>query len=504
LNGSSRAHDALVAASLANLSLIELWNALINYSPAQSFWFDHAPSRTQYAAALANVFLIGFVFFLLIRLARWIAHRYGSAGFIFGSVPILILTALPAAKAVVRLIAGQQTHLSLRLVVGTLVVFLAAVALIARRRIFAIAAAVLITLSPIMAVEATLSVSRCWPDRTAEFANAPTIAPTTISGAPRSPLPRIVWIIFDELDYRLSFTDRPSTLALPEFDRLRAASLFAENAVSPANDTAHSVPSLLTGKNLAIVAPQGPRTALLDGATIAKLPTIFSSVRGKGGSAAVDGWYIPYCRVFAQDLAACSWHEIDNTLSETKGTFAESVALQQQSLFEYGYLTLFPESLRARHRIRMLQDMLEESKRYASDPSLDFIFLHLPVPHPPHFYDRASRTFTRRNAGAQGYADSLALADVFLGEIRASMTRAGLWDHSTVLVSSDHPNRTSQDFDGKTDPRVPFILKLAGQTSGLAYHAPVHTVITKSLLEAILNTQINTAQDAATWLQIHQ
>ena len=76
----------------------------------------------------------------------------------------------------------------------------------------------------------------------------------------------------------------------------------------------------------------------------------------------------------------------------------------------------------------MIQAMREEAQRYAADPSLQLVFLHLPTPHPPHFYDRHSRTFTGRSPGAAGsYPDSLALADLILGEIREAMTRAGLW-----------------------------------------------------------------------------
>ena len=152
----------------------------------------------------------------------------------------------------------------------------------------------------------------------------------------------------------------------------------------------------------------------------------------------------------------------------------------------------------------MIQAMREEAQRYAADPSLQLVFLHLPTPHPPHFYDRHSRTFTGRNPGAAGsYPDSLALADLILGEIRESMTRASLWDKTTVLVSSDHPNRASKDFDGKSDPRVPFLLKLAGQTSGVPYAAPINTIGTKPLLEAILTGQVASPEQAISWLHAH-
>jgi hypothetical protein len=486
--------DALAALSLANLSLLGIWNSLLNYSQPEAFFFLQAPSRAQYAAAWANVFLIGLVFFVLLRIARRMHKRYGAPV----SAPILLLVSLPAGNAAVRLMAQNVPALGRSGSIGILVLLVCATALIARQKLFAVGATVLATLSPMIGVEAVLTIYRCRIDHTAEYANG------ALAGrAPRYSRPRIVWIIFDELDYRLSFPQRPSNLALPEFDRLRAESVFAENATSPANFTLASVPSMLTGANLTSISPADPSHATANGIPLNSWPTIFSTVHHMGGNAAVAGWYLPYCRLFSGDLAACSWYELDGTLNETSGTFAESIPLQQRSLFEYGYISIFRQSLRARHRVKVLQAIVEEAQRYAADPSLDFIFLHLPTPHPPHFYDPVSRTFTKRNAGAESYPDSLALADIFLGDIRTAMVRAGLWDKTTILVSSDHPNRSSQGFDGKTDPRVPFLLKLAGQNSTVAYTPPLKTVVTKALLEAILAHCVNTPAEAANWLQTH-
>jgi hypothetical protein len=499
LNGSdARLRDLLIALSLANFSLIEVWDALLNYTPVESFYLAQAPSHAQYMAAFANIFLIGLAFFLLIRLARWIAARYGSTGFLFGSVPIFVLIALPTFKAIVRLLSLRFFESAPRTIAGVVILLLAVTAVLARRRIVAMAPALLIMFSPLIPIEAAVALSRLARDNTAEFLSGP-LAPRVDNS-----LPRVVWIVFDELDYRLSFPERPPGLAMPEFDRLRAESVFAENAVPPGRDTAHSVPSLLTGKSLAAVHALGPGDVLFDGILASKQPSIFSSVHGMGGNAAVVGWYLPYGRVFSRDLAACSWHAIESILAGTRGTFWESVVYQEQSLLEYGHYSLVHESLAAKYRIAMLGAMHRDALRDSADPSLNFLFLHLPVPHAPHFYDRLSRTFTKRNPRADGYPDSLALADIFLGDIRASMIHAGLWDKTTVLISSDHPDRSSRAFDGKADSRVPFLLKLAGQTSGITYAESLRTVVTKALLEAILKRQITTSEDAVRWLRTHR
>ena len=419
---------------------------------------------------MANVLLIGLVYFVAIRVARWAHYRYGP----LASAPILLLLILPAARALVRLMAPGIPRLGIDGSIALLAIMIGAAALIARRKTYAVGAAVLVTLSPLIVIEGVLSIAKCWSGRPTEYADRP-LALLAL----RSARPRVVWIVFDELDYRLAFPDRPANLALPNFDRLHAESVFATNARPPADNTLYSMNSLFTGVNLTSIATLDASHATANGIALTSLPTIFSVVHGMGENAAIDGWYLPYCRLFSADLAACSWYDLESASSDVEGPYG-GIAAQQQSLFEFGYVSFFRQSLRARHRAGMIEAMTGESRRYAADPSFDFVLLHLPAPHPPHFYDRFSGTFTKRAGGPAGYPDSLALADRMLCDIRESMTRAGLWDKSTVLVSSDHPNRAASAVDGRTDARVPFLLKVAGQTSGVAYPSPLRTIVTQA------------------------
>ena len=498
MKGSRLRGDFLAALSLANLSFIAVWDGLLNYTPAQAFFLEHAPTRTTYVATFANVILLGLVFFLFIRIARWIPTRFGTAGVLLGSVPILAIAALPAGKSIVRLIANRFPGWDLRPVVAALVLLFAVTVLVARRRFFQYASAALLTISPLILLEAVVSVSRCWTDSSAAYADGPLAA-----RAQHPARPRVVWIIFDELDYRLAFLDRPSSVAMPAFDRLRAGSLFAENARSPARETLLSVPSLITGVRIDHIEPQAPRIALLNGVAASSRPTIFSRVHARGGNAAVAGWYIPYCRLYSQDLAACSSYYLESHLNEGGPSFFETLGAQQQSLFAYGNRSLLGESPIAKERLAMMNSIRQVALRDAADPSLDLVFLHLPVPHSPYRYDRVSASFPKRYLGVGTYLDNLALADVYLRDLRDAMTAADLWDTTTVLVSSDHPNRASMLVDGKRDPRVPFLLKMAGQTTGVTYPATLPTIATKPLLEAILDGEIHTSEQAIQWLTNH-
>jgi hypothetical protein len=410
-----RLRDAVAALSLANLSLIGVWNALLNYTPAQSFFLTRAPGRAAYAAAMVNVFLIGAALYAVIALSRWIAQRYA-----WGAVPVLVLAAAPAVKALLRILAESSLKPDPKMLLAALGVVAVAAALSGPRRSLRWGYSILLLLAPLIPIEAAVSVGRCWRDNSAAYANPP-LRPRLDA----SNLPRIVWVVFDELDFRLAFPERPSGLELPEFDRLRQQALFATQAFSPSQATLQSIPALVTGRLVRSVAPETPALALFDGVPSTGALTVFSSVTAMGGNSSARGWYLPYCRMFAGDLSACSWDAYENLLTVTTGDFFASLRNQQQSLFEYGYLSPFPESLSARHRIAMLGALQAGAGRDAADPGLNLVFLHPPVPHSPHYYDSATRTYTRRNSGAEGYRDSLALADVFLGAIRASMAGPG-------------------------------------------------------------------------------
>jgi hypothetical protein len=147
----------------------------------------------------------------------------------------------------------------------------------------------------------------------------------------------------------------------------------------------------------------------------------------------------------------------------------------------------------------------------AADRNLGLVLLHLPVPHPPGFYDRAKGKLSTDESS--DYFDNLALADKTFGALRRAMESNGTWDQSTILVSSDHPFRVplwKEDTGltaneeaatgGRESPYVPFLLKMAGHPQGLPYDAEFNSVLTRELIMAVLAGEVATPPQAAKWL----
>ena len=104
--------------------------------------------------------------------------------------------------------------------------------------------------------------------------------------------------------------------------------------------------------------------------------------------------------------------------------------------------------------------------------------LHWNIPHLPGIYNREMNHITWD--GASNYFDNLELVDAAIGEVRAAMTAAGLWDDTSIIVTSDHPLRasvweptnewTTEEASLAAQRRsktVPFLIKLAGRTDGI-------------------------------------
>ncbi len=151
----------------------------------------------------------------------------------------------------------------------------------------------------------------------------------------------------------------------------------------------------------------------------------------------------------------------------------------------------------------------------ATDPDLDLILIHSPAPHPPGIYDTAKNDFSRD--GKSSYVDNLKLVDRTLSDLRRAMENSGMWDKTTVIISSDHWWRTEMwsrgpfwthadavASGGKMDHRIPFMVRLAGQNAGITYTPAFNTVVTHDLILALLRGEVSNPDSLTGWLDHHR
>jgi hypothetical protein len=325
------------------------------------------------------------------------------------------------------------------------------------------------------------------------------VEPAPLNVQPPS-LRRVVWLLFDELDQGLTFEARPPGLELPELDRLRRESLFADAAHPPAGTTDVAMPALITGRPVVAVVPVSPNDLELtfaDGKTgfWSAQPNVFSRARVFGYDTAVVGWQLPYPRVLGSSLGAAAFRP--SVAHEQARGDTVSAALRNQ------WGSLVPPLHVRRLAAERIADLGDLAIRTASNGRFGLVMLHLPLPHVPGVYDRATGRLTPWNfTGTEAeYLDNLALADRAIGELRRALERGRLLDRTWIVVSSDRWWRASRRPDGQVDRRVPFLVRPPDGGRAVHVDGAFSTLGTHDLVLAILRGSIADTDGAAAWLR---
>ncbi len=503
----------LIGISFVNLAFFKVWSALLTYSHSDTYLMKAGATPMDCAAAIVNTLLWGT---LLGLAAFWIEPRLRGRTRVLAEWAFLAALAVPlnAIRGVVVIhypgLRWSALEYSLGvdkalLLVGMIGLVGAVPTVVWRRKLVRGIAMLLTVLSVFAAFNVVRGVMKAATYNAGLFANkalAPLLANARTS-------PRIVWVIFDEWDYRLTFRDRIPSLPMPEVDRFAQTSLRASEAYPPSGQTPWSLPALTTGHLVREVDAKGPDDLVLLLPPGQKpihwraVPTTFSEARAAGYNVGLVGFYHPYCRMFANDLSACWWWPTALQYNSMGAGFFQILPNQVRSLFETDSRSPFGQALAVQEHGRIQRESVRHAVELVRDPRFGFLFLHLAIPHAPYAFDRRTGRFTSRSP-VTGYWDNLILLDRTVGRLRAAMERAGLWDNSIVLLSADHWDRSSQLLDGKKEHRIPFLLKMPGQHEGLAFDHPFNTVLSHDLMLALMRGELTDAQSVADWLDRHR
>ena len=521
--------DSVLALSLSNLCFISTWRLLLMPSAFSIYHQKVARPPVDYVAIILDVFVLAALFFISIVIARRSRNGLLKKG---AKAAFIVLLSLPMYGLLSQIDNGYVRHLLFdllgnevtvrRLLFSVPLTISLFLPLIALRRIDR-AARIGVTFTLILAPLIPLNISQAVViamnhDRAAAGNAASPVAVTTERGRPR-----VLWMVFDEFDYRAAFANRPATVKLPELDRLATTSLLAENAYPPAAETFLTMPALITGRLVAEATRSGPGELMLRFGDDAKpvpwstQPNIFSRAREAGFNTALVGWRHPYCRILGSSLTKCAWEGYDS-FKHVRGlaprmyshalTAAPVVTVLSPPRNEVG------DIMRKKH-VADFNGIYQQAIQAAIDPNLGLVMVHWPIPHPPIIYDRSADKISV-DAG-HSYLDNLELMDRTIGDIRRAMENNGTWDNTVVIVSSDHwwrvelfwkkgPEWTREEesvWGGTSDRRIPFILKLADKKRA-SFAAPFNTVLTHDLILAILLGEVSDTKGAGAWIERHR
>ncbi len=490
--------DGIVAVSLANLCFIKVGFDLLF---DQDRYFNKLlVTPSMLLALVLNILCFALVFWLVMRMLRRFPNTLLQLPF---HLTFLLLLLFPVDFVRLKLtnIADYQIVAFLKQPV-VIIAVLAVLVLVAWKhrsltKIAGVAVGLLFPLALFSFVEIALV---CLGMTQLKQCTSNVLLPPP--GPVRAGQPRVLWIIFDETDYRLAFKQRPPGLQLPEFDRLQQQSLTAANAYSPNDATIMSMPALILGRRILSVSYEDACDLLItfadnrETATWTAQPSVFSEAHNLGVNTALVGWYVPYDRMLGSALNFCAWYPYPPFEPARADTFAANMRCQIFSLSETFWL---------RHLFaNICQDSLQTSLRVVTNSTYGLILLHLPPPHKPGVYLPEKHQFILwAKSKVQGYFNNLALADDELGTLRHAMEQAGEWDKTWVILSADHSWRESKLYDGQRDHRVPFLVKPPGANGSMTYSRQFNTVLTHDLILAILHGEVTNQRNVALWLDTH-
>jgi hypothetical protein len=365
----------------------------------------------------------------------------------------------------------------------------------------------------------------CWQTRSLNA--SPTLHKTRLASLSLQPRPRIIWVVFDELSYEQLYERRFPGLELPAFDKLTAQSTTFTHVIPAGMFTRSILPSLFTGipSNAIDVSARGLLVSLKDPSTGKWVPfqqqqTVFQDAIDAGYTTGIAGWYNPYCRIMPKVLDHCFWTFRAPTpanLSPNRSLAVDLIRpfryvwLDTKHLFGFGPGSPTDEYREIRQHSGDYRRLLTAGDGFLADSTIDFLLIHLPIPHPYGFYDRKSGLFTTKHTS---YIDNLALSDLYLAHIRQILEQKDQWDSSTLIVMGDHSWRTTQiwkdsmtwtDEDqaasqGKFDSRPVYLVKLPNQQTSLRVDQSFSAIYTRALFDALMQNHIQTPADLQVWV----
>ncbi len=361
-----------------------------------------------------------------------------------------------------------------------------------------------------------------WLGWHARHLNAITAETSVLHPAPAG-RPRIVWILMDGLSYQQVYGHRQQGLSLPAFDAFAGQSSVFTDVKQAANVTELAMPDYMTGipDGYNFHAPDGTLQfkRLDNGARVAfnQHDTIFEDAHLYGYNTAISGWYMPYCRMLPDVVDRCFWTDSRpnrNGMVGTRGIawnmfapFRRIAAYVVPTRLQTPWFTLESNGVVERkEHIADYRNIVAAADKLLMDKNVDFILVHIPVPHLPGVYDQKKHAMSAEER--HGYLANLALSDECLAHFRSVLESTGQWDSTTVLVMGDHSWRLGMEVPadvvaalGGFDPRPAYVVKLAGQHQPATIDVPYDALRTRSLLQVLLQQKIHTPEDLSSWVQ---
>jgi hypothetical protein len=515
-------YDLVLSYALGNLALLPFWFIAFarNGMPLDQKFIEHFYELSQifdyvdYFSALLLGLIIGAVLFAILRIVA--NHRPQIYNFIVG---FFVIPPFAGSLAIAwYLVFPPSGHARLNhgwvfegaAVLGlTVALILIGIALRGKGVLQLVRSAVSITapIGLVLTINAYAAYEKTAPAHGGLFHVDRSLAPLQdkkING------PRVVLIFFDYWDYHYTFVRRPNFVKTPNIDNLTNISFNGHNVARTSSKTFAAIPSTLSGHRIDY-ARRIAGDRLLTQYAAEYYPriwnnqeTMFSDARNAGYNVGVVATaFHPVCRMFRQYISRCviDDHPFDyknrtvlNRLDNVVTSTLWQVPPIRRVLF--GERKIF----HSHWGIHLKLSNIDSLKKSSINPKISFLYSHLFIPHAPNIWNSIKKEYMYENEDdPKNYFHSIVFLDKVIGELRAELEKAGLWDKTALILTADTGNVGGQagsglkaykewGYDKKN--RVPLIIRLPGQKHRVDLHRRVSGQTLRRVIQQIFAGKI--------------
>ncbi len=485
---------AVFSLSVANLNLLPVWRILI-FASDPDLYFVPTIRRHDYIGALLLMLILAGGVFLFVKVAAW-RDSDANKWVVLGLIVVCLINPLNFLRialpnSVIRELKASLPYLGVGIAMASVLFWKWRRG--AARALFLL----LVTLCPFALTNSAQAVWRAVFIVDEKGTTGESRRPAEPAGG-KDPddLQRLIWILFDELDQRILFEQRPAGYEFPAFDSFRKQSIYASRFVPPGGHTMTAMPTYWIGQRVVDSRNRFRQRLEVqiegrdDFVSVSDCDNLFAEAFASGASTGITGFYHPYCHLFGKFFDHCDgflgdlWHSpSENLLSSIKGSAR----------------SLIP-GWRRGGAIRTFKSIRSAALELTVDPERDFVVVHVNMPHDPPICDPRSDGFKISGLGLS-YADNLTCADKMLGEIERDARKAGLWNGTAVVIMSDHGWKKLRPGWDSEPGAIPLMIKMADQSEEIQVDQELDSVLTKRLLLGILRRELRTPRDVVSWVR---
>lgn len=257
----------------------------------------------------------------------------------------------------------------------------------------------------------------------------------------------VVWIVFDALSMEKIYGNKN----LKNFNRMMQTSDIYTNYKVNINDTGHSIPSMILGRDVrkiqTIYQDKKISRNFFDEQgkfiTINFDNSIFDQINEKGKSIYINGWYYPYCnmvRVYNECFSNLySWDLYYSYNFNFLLIFNLYKMVPFRDFFLKKYKNIFHvENFGFKEAVKSHKFSLEHFLN-ALDNKFQFYFYHSSYPHRPYIFDSKKNSYKENYFDKSSYEDNIFMTDLALGKIIKTLKSKNNFEDALIIISSDHP-----------------------------------------------------------------